>query len=86
MSSINNKKKVKIECKRDLDFVWIVKDSKPKEEINEENLDTKIVYFCKDCQELVDFKKIKGKIMCKKCWSKKVAHWFEASIKNYYKI
>lgn len=82
MSLINNTQKVKVKCSQDLDFVSIVQDSKPEAEIWE----WEIVFFCKDCKDVVEVKKEKNKTVCAVCWSKKVSRWFEPSIKNYYKI
>lgn len=82
MALINTVKKVKVECKRELDFIWIVEDSKP---LNEEWTE-EIVNYCKDCQELVEIKKIKKATVCSICWWKKVPSGFKSSIKNYYKV
>lgn len=47
-----------------------------------------IIFYCKDCMEIVDAKKIGKKYIysCPKCKGKNVAFGTEKSIKNYFHI
>lgn len=55
-----------------------------KEEKNEPS----IIFYCKDCQEIVDTDKVGGKYVykCRKCGTKNVAFGTVKSIKNFFKI
>ncbi|MFH0776880.1 MAG: hypothetical protein V1936_04700 [Patescibacteria group bacterium] len=48
----------------------------------------KLVFYCKNCQELVDAKQTKKKFTfrCPKCSKTEVAFGTEESLKNYYRI
>ena len=47
-----------------------------------------IIFYCKDCEEIVDTEKVGGKYVykCKKCGTKNVAFGTVKSIKNFFKI
>ena len=48
----------------------------------------KVVFFCKDCEELVDTERVGGKYVykCKKCSTKNVAFGTEKSIYGFFRI
>lgn len=54
----------------------------------EENNEPSIIFYCKDCQEIVDTDKVGGKYVykCRKCGTKNVAFGTVKSIKNFFKI
>ncbi|MBU2524729.1 hypothetical protein KKG71_06075 [Patescibacteria group bacterium] len=48
----------------------------------------KIIFYCKDCEKIVDAEKINNKYnyTCKVCKSKQVAFGTEQSINSFYRI
>ncbi len=55
---------------------------------DDKGLPAKIVYYCRDCKEMVSAKRIPGKLgfKCATCNSLRVASGSEDSIHNYYKV
>lgn len=50
--------------------------------------DNPIIFYCKDCEEIVDTHKVGGKYVykCVKCGTKNVAFGTEKSIRGFFKI
>lgn len=59
-----------------------------KKFIDENGIATKIIYYCRECKEIIIPKRIgkKFQFSCPKCKSANVAFGSEKSIANYYKI
>lgn len=47
-----------------------------------------IIFYCKDCEEVVETSRVMGKYVykCKKCGTKNVAFGSEKSIRSFFKI
>jgi len=50
--------------------------------------DFKIVFYCKDCEKIVDTEKVGGRYVykCKKCGTKNVAFGTKRSIYNFFRL
>ncbi|MDD3066895.1 MAG: hypothetical protein PHO48_03640 [Candidatus Gracilibacteria bacterium] len=65
-----------------------LREIKPIPKTEEEIAPAKLVFYCKNCQEIVEAKQAKKKFhfVCPKCNKQDIAFGTEESIKNHYRI
>ena len=88
MASTDNKDKTQYTADIDLLEVIQSKVTVDPEFIKDTGLSAKIIYYCQDCEKLIQSKRIgkKFRFSCPDCKGKNVAFGSEKSILNYYHI